>query len=132
MQVEIEEAEFVKIIGLQREKKTHGLIFPNLASYRLPLSHLRSRLVSTKEGTGHEEYAPLDEAYYTIVESSDPAERERLLQGMGDFLFDNYLQVPLVYLKGDILVNPETVGEYVFPGNIVGVFSHFEYAKPAQ
>ena len=76
--------------------------------------------------------APLyDETYERLLEETDPAERHRLIQAMGDDIYDTYRTIPIVNIRSTLVVNPEEVAEYQF-GSLTGVFGHLEYAKAAR
>ncbi len=72
-----------------------------------------------------------DETYHRILAETDPEERDRVIQAMGDNIYDTYRTIPIVNIRSTLVVNPDEVGEYVF-GSLTGVFGHLEYAKAAR
>ena len=72
-----------------------------------------------------------DDVYEALLKETDPAERHRLTQMMGDHVYDNYRTIPIVNVRATLVVNPDEVLEYKF-GSLTGVFGHLEYAKRAQ
>ena len=82
-------------------------------------------------GVIYMEHPLYDAAYEALLEETDPAERHRITQEMGDHIFDTYRSIPIVNLRATLVVNPEEVGEYKF-GSLTGVFGHLEYAKTAR
>ena len=72
-----------------------------------------------------------DETYHKLLAETDSAERHRLIQTMGDSIYDTYRTIPIVNIRSTLVVNPDEVGEYVF-GSLTGVFGHLEYAKVAR
>ncbi len=72
-----------------------------------------------------------DETYHKILAETDSAERHRLIQTMGDSIYDTYRTIPIVNIRSTLVVDPDEVGEYVF-GSLTGVFGHLEYAKLAR
>ena len=82
-------------------------------------------------GVAYMESPIYDEVYEALLVETDPNERARLVQRMGDDIFDTYRTIPIVNLRATLVVNPEDVGEYVF-GSLTGVFGHLEYAKVAR
>lgn len=72
-----------------------------------------------------------DDVYHRLLEETDPAERNRLAQMMGDDIYDTYRTIPIVNIRSTLVVNPEEVAEYEF-GSLTGVFGHLEYAKAAR
>lgn len=64
--------------------------------------------------------------------SIDPAERNELAGGIFTRVFEQYAVAPLASISAEVIVNPETVSAWTFPGaTSVGV-SHFGSIAPAQ
>ena len=72
-----------------------------------------------------------DDVYEALLKETDPDERHRLTQMMGDHIYDNYRTIPIVNVRATLVVNPDEVAEYKF-GSLTGVFGHLEYAKVAR
>jgi peptide/nickel transport system substrate-binding protein len=133
IQAEIEEIEFIRLRELARGKKAHNIIWPMRTSFTPPLTILGFYNISGPTGrlfTYEDER--IDEKYAQILNSPDKAERERLLREIGDIKFNDYAEAPLLWLPGQVVVNPKIVAEYIFPGNVDAVFTHFEYVKAAR
>ena len=79
-------------------------------------------------GVAYMESPIYDEVYEALLVETDPNERARLVQRMGDDIYDTYRTIPIVNLRATLVVNPDDVGEYEF-GSLTGVFGHLEYAK---
>ncbi|MFN3825484.1 MAG: ABC transporter substrate-binding protein [Pseudorhodobacter sp.] len=62
--------------------------------------------------------------------SSDPAERNELAGKIFQQAFENYAVVPLASLAAEIMVNPETVSGWTFPGVTSAGISHFNLIEP--
>ena len=73
-----------------------------------------------------------DALYDTATQSVDPEVKAQALRDLGDLKFDLYSEVPIVWLPAQIVVDPATVGEMVWPGNINASFTHTEYITPAS
>ena len=82
-------------------------------------------------GVIYMEHQIYDDNYEALLKETDPAERNRLAQEMGDHIYDNYRSIPIVNIRSTLVVNPDEVLEYEF-GSLTGVFGHLEYAKRAQ
>ena len=82
-------------------------------------------------GVAYVEHQVYDDNYEALLRETDPAERHRLAQEMGDHIYDNYRTIPIVNVRATLVANPEEVAEYKF-GSLTGVFGHLEYAKRAQ
>ena len=72
-----------------------------------------------------------DDTYEQLLIETDQAERNRIIQAMGDDIYDTYRTIPIVNIRSTLVVNPEEVSEYKF-GSLTGVFGHLEYAKAAR
>ena len=72
-----------------------------------------------------------DDTYEQLLIETDQAERNRIIQAMGDDIYDTYRTIPIVNIRSTLVVNPEEVAEYKF-GSLTGVFGHLEYAKAAR
>jgi ABC-type transport system substrate-binding protein len=133
IQAEIEEMEFIRLRELARGKKAHNIIWPMRTSFTPPLTILGFYNISGPTGRLFTyEDKRIDERYTQILNSPDKAERERLLREIGDLKFNDYAEAPLFWLPGQVMVNPKIVAEYIFPGNVDAVFTHFEYVKAAR
>ena len=64
--------------------------------------------------------------------SIDPAEREELAGGIFTRVFEQYAVAPLASISAEVIVNPETVGGWVFPGTTSVGISHFGSIAPAE
>ena len=82
-------------------------------------------------GVIYMEHQIYDDNYEALLKETDPAERHRLAQEMGDHIYDNYRSIPIVNIRSTLVVNPDEVLEYEF-GSLTGVFGHLEYAKAVK
>ena len=82
-------------------------------------------------GVAYVEHQIYDDNYEALLRETDPAERHRLAQEMGDHIYDNYRTIPIVNIRATLVVNPDEVAEYKF-GSLTGVFGHLEYAKATR
>ena len=82
-------------------------------------------------GVAYIENQLYDDTYHKLLKETDPEERHRLVQTMGDDIYDTYRTIPIVNVRATLVANPEEVAEYNF-GSLTGVFGHLEYAKAAR
>ena len=73
------------------------------------------------------EHEVMDDNYEAFVESTDPAEQDRLLREAGDVLYNEYGSIPLFWIPATWAVNPNVVAEYVTRGFLKE--QDFEYVK---
>jgi peptide/nickel transport system substrate-binding protein len=74
----------------------------------------------------------LDGLFLKIRSETDEAKRTELWRQLGDYAFVTHPSINLFWLPAEGLVNPQIVGEYVFPGSITGTWTHVEYIKTAK
>jgi ABC-type transport system substrate-binding protein len=68
----------------------------------------------------------------TLVATTDPAERERLTGEIFNFLFENYVDMPVASVKAEIVVNPAVVSDWTFPGVTTISLGHWHLIKKAN
>ena len=65
-----------------------------------------------------------DAKFLEVRSASTAAEQDRLLRELGNIVYDSYADFPLYYLPAEVVVNPEYVDEWVWPGFLSGFWSH--------
>ena len=83
------------------------------------------------QGVLYAESEVADRVYEQMLEETDLAIRNTISQELGDYIYDQYLTIPVVNIKATIVANPDVVESYPF-GGVTGVFSHIEEAKAAR
>ncbi len=66
----------------------------------------------------------VDAKFLEIRRETSDARRAQLWTEYGNLLFDNYTHMPLFWLPAEVLVNPEVVSDFVWPGALSGFWSH--------
>ena len=113
------------------EKMVLSLVVPDCVSYGNytgPTDEERGR---PTQGVLYAESEIADRVYEQMLGETDLDTRERISQELGDFIYDQYYTIPVVNIKATVVANPDVVESYPF-GGVTGVFSHLEYAEPAQ
>ena len=132
IKVEGEEMEWATVRSNYRGKTTHNWIYPIRGTYRPAQVTLRFYNVSALEGfISSYENAEIDEKYDRIINSVDEVERTQLLREIGQIKFDNYAEVPIAWLPGQVVIDPTVVKTFTYPGNINASFSHIADVVPA-
>ena len=111
--------------------QTHGTIAP-IRSFIKP-THNNLWIYNHTDGGAFRTVPDgrLDDLYLGAVNSWDVDVQHNAMRQAGDIKFDQYAEVPLLWLPSQIVVNPDQIGEFVWPGNILAPFSHTEYITPA-
>ena len=66
------------------------------------------------------------------VISIDPDERNALASGIFTQVFEQYAVAPLASISAEVIVNPETISGWTFPGATSVGISHFGSIIPAK
>ena len=73
----------------------------------------------------------LDDLYLEAVNSWDLTTQHIVLQQAGGIKFDQYAEVPLLWLPSQVVVDPQAIEQFIWPGNLRAPFSHTEYITSA-
>ena len=74
----------------------------------------------------------MDAQFKQFLVSRDRQERRQLLQEMTDFAYNNYANVPLLWLSGLAGVNPKVVVDYKCSTGAYGPVRCHEYTKAVR
>lgn len=73
-----------------------------------------------------------DQAYADARNTLDEAKQDEHLRRAGNVWFDGHHNAPLYWLPQEVVANGTYVGEYPFPGNVTGGWTHLEYITAAK
>jgi ABC-type transport system substrate-binding protein len=71
----------------------------------------------------------MDRLYEQMLAETDPAKFDALSKRLGELNFNHHANVPLFWIPAEVMVDPKVVGEWTWPGNVGGFYSHLEYVK---
>ena len=129
VELEIERLELGSFVSRFRKHQLTNTVPPNRnLPIRTPQEGVRIFYTNTGFVWGFP-HPFLQEKYQCLVRSADLDEREQCAQAIGDFLYDNYSDIPMFHLKADVTVDPEYIAEYVFAGLTSAGISHFHEIK---
>ena len=74
----------------------------------------------------------LEQRLERFAKSVDPAERSALMREIGDFAYQAYATMPLLYVHAEVAVDPTVVAEYKADIGAYGPSVGHEYTKAAQ
>ena len=120
------EAEDTVFRSVWRSKEGHNFIWYGILPFFSQELAVRFHSYGPNGGLTFER-AEIEEIYPLLRDTIDLAERDRLLRAAGDVWFYNYKDIPLFWLSAEVVVDPDIVAEYAFPGLIPSVLSHFEH-----
>jgi hypothetical protein len=85
------------------------------------------------KGTGHIfEDSFLDKHYLALRDTVDLTERQRLARAIGDHLFDEFADMPLIWFYNEVVVDPKVVADWQYPGMGGGRSTHFHLLKAVK
>ena len=131
------EVEFTAITGAQRSKmrrnrEWNDLIFAVSGTYRDPQFTVRT-YNDPVEGTVHAyENDFIHGVYQELTAAATPEDRNSALRKIGDHKFENFAEIPMFWFQSAVMMNPDVVREYIFPGNRRQIQTHFEFIKAAN
>ena len=77
------------------------------------------------------EHPDLD-GLFQELDTADIDERDRIYLAMGEHIFTQYAEMPMLYVLARAAIDPQVVAEFHFTGSQGHPFSHFEYSVAAQ
>ncbi len=131
------DVEHTQITGAEssnrrRNKEYQGYVIAISGTYRDPQFTIRT-YYDPVEGIVHAyENDWLRERYLELTSATSQDARHAKEQEIGDYLFERFPVLPMIWFPGTAVVNPDVVSEYVFPGNRRQIFTHMEWIKAAN
>ncbi len=132
----IEEVLFARLFPDMRARKMHGRVWLMRTSWE-PV-HWTITIYNTSPAVEcchivHSyENKQIDDLYNQLLQSSDKAERSRLLLEIGNIKYNDYEAAPLFWLPGQVVVDPNEIEGWEWSGRVDSVHNQFEYVRPAQ
>lgn len=131
---EIEEIEFARHREFATARQTHDSLHFRRTSFTTPM--VVTRWYNARPPTGSavawEFEVDGQNIWDQVFGAETKDEQAELLRQLGDWKFDGYTEVPMFWLPGQAVVDPDVIAEYVWPGNVDAGFDHFEYIKAAN
>lgn len=131
LDVETEVVDWARLRDLFRNKNIHCCLWPNIVSWRPVEDWIRGAYYS--KGTGHIfENEFLEKHYLALAQTTDPEERHRLARGIGDHLYNEFADIPLIWFYNEVAVNPQVVAGWQYPGLGAGRSTHFHLLRAVK
>jgi ABC-type transport system substrate-binding protein len=131
IEAEIEMLDWAKVRDMFRNKAIHCCIWPNIISWRPVEDWIRVGYYS--KGAGHNfEDEFVEKNYLALTQSVDPEERNRLARAIGDHLYEEFADIPVLWFYNEVVVNPKEVAGWTYPGIGGGRSTHFHLLKAAK
>jgi peptide/nickel transport system substrate-binding protein len=127
----LEPIDEAQVGNMGRAKEMNCCIWPNIIGLRPTEEWARTAYYS--KGNGHlfeDEF--LEKKYLELTKLVDPQARERVAREIGDHLFEEFADIPLLSIHTEVAVNPKVVADWTFPGPGAGRSTHFHLLKAAK
>jgi ABC-type transport system substrate-binding protein len=131
IEAEIEVLDWAKVREMFRKKEIHCCIWPNIISWRPSEEWIRTSYYSKAAGHNFEDEF-IEKHYLTLAQTVAPEERQRLARAIGDHLFEEFADIPLFWFANEVVVNPQVVASWSYPGIGAGRSTHFHLVKAVK
>jgi peptide/nickel transport system substrate-binding protein len=132
LQTEIREMDWAMVISLGRARQSYMVRPVRNAPVRPTEIGLSTFFFS--EGSPNRPYESdtLDALVRELKNELDGDERERIAGEAFRYMYENYVDMPLAALGFDMMVDPNVVAEWTFPGATTNSVSHWHLIKAAE
>jgi len=128
---EMEVIDWARLRDMYRNKNAQCCIWPNIISWRPVEDWIRVAYFSKSAGHNFEDEF-IDKHYLALSQAVNPEERQRLARAIGDHLFDEFADMPLIWFYNEVVVNPKAVADWQYPGLGAGRSTHFHLLKAVK
>ncbi len=97
----------------------------NIQSFRVHNSNISPR------GGGFE-YMEISDLIHQVQATMGEDAQDVILRQIGDIAFPKHIAVKLFYIPPQIILNPDVVESWNWPGNIAGLWSHFDQIRAVK
>jgi ABC-type transport system substrate-binding protein len=129
--VETEVIDWARLRDMFRNKNIQCCIWPNIISWRPAEDWIRVAYYSKSAGHNFEDEF-IDQHYQALAQAVNPEERQRLARAIGDHLFEEFADIPLIWFHNEVVVNPKVVADWQYPGLGGGRSTHFHLLKAVK
>ena len=131
IEAEMEVVDWARIRDMFRNKNIQCCIWPNIISWRPVEDWIRVSYYS--KGAGHNyEHEFIEKNYLALRDTVNPEERNRLARAIGDHLYNEFADIPLIWFYNEVVVNPKVVADWKYPGIGAGRSTHFHLLKAVK
>lgn len=127
VRLDLKRSDFDSNRSLARDRKLAGVGFLHRAGIPPDPATPLASFYTAGGIQGAVEVPEIEELFARLVKTADPAERAKLLRGVGDVVYHGYHVIPLVDVYALFGVNGKKVGTWKTTGYFS--FTHLEYAQ---
>ena len=92
-----------------------------------PILALRLNHHTSPPRGGSVENLAVEPIFQKARESLDLKQQNEYLSAAADIIYDEHLSIPLFWVPVHVMVNPEVVDDWIFPGTVSGTYTHMWY-----
>lgn len=129
------EAEALTIDSTKQRNLRRNREFDNHTYVTTTSSNIFTAMNAYHSGNGARigyEHPETSTIFANVRQTMDEAELLAYFQRWGNLVYDLHMDVPLFLQRAEMMVNPNVVADYVFPGTLSGNWTHVEYITSAQ
>ena len=89
-----------------------------------PILALRLNHHTSPPRGGSVENLAVEPIFQTAREQLDLKKQNEYLSAAADIIYDEHLSIPLFWVPVHVMVNPEVVDDWIFPGTVSGTYTH--------
>ena len=113
--------------GRSQEYTNHLILSTTSAAQIVGVAVYGSNTLFSRGATTPE----LDAGVRAVRAETDDSRRQELWTQLGNLNFDGYVNVPLFWLPAEVIVDPDVVASFEWPGALSGFWSHLWQMKSA-
>jgi ABC-type transport system substrate-binding protein len=124
IELELEEADWVAVVRPRlRDRKAHGYLWAIPPSKKAVEPQIA--VFNTGKGIPHQfETDELYQMWQDLLQIADPQARDAQLRKIGNYKFENFETIPLFNVFIEVVVDPNIVEDWAFPGWDGGDIGH--------
>ena len=107
-----------EVANRYRGRTMQNQVWPNIIIY-FPIEYYVNIAYTSHGVTKHYESDWLNARIKDLQVTYDTADRDEIARDIGNYMYDNHVSMPLFWFPHTITVNPEVVGDWIYPGNTV-------------
>ena len=132
LQTEMIEMDWANLGALGRAKQAFVINPMRNAPVRPTEAALVTFFKSTGAPYGGYQNDEIEAMVAELVATTDSSERNGIAGAVFKHLYENYVDIPVAAVKAEVVVNPEVVADWSFPGVTTISLSHWHLIKAAE
>jgi peptide/nickel transport system substrate-binding protein len=132
MQTEIREMDWASLRALGRSRQAYVINPIRNSPIRPSEVHLINSYTSGGSPFDGFEDDHIQGLIDRLTTTFDPEERDRIAAEAFTYLYEQYADMPIAAIRAEVIINPEYVADWPFPGVTTTGMSHWHLIEPAS